>query len=332
MNEKTISVVALSSRDYPSLEAKLSEAIEWLEVAASHGSDLAVLPETLNLYFGDGAGNPEAPSAEEMALDDWETATLPLREAAVRLGMAVTIPVLLREKGRLVNAFFLVSRTGETLGGYRKQYPAYGEVLEGITGEDVSSPIAWEGLLVGGAICFDTWFSDVFQKQAAAGAELFLVPSLWPGGTFLNAEAVRLSTPIAVAYPAWSRIIDIDGTEKTGGGYRNETLRFGFGSPVYSTTLNFNRVAVHADRAQQKMVAIEKAYGPKVRIRFDQNNCLFFVESLHPGLEVREILNRFELQTLQEYFGSYHALFESNRNLHERSAHGPSRAILPSSP
>jgi predicted amidohydrolase len=305
VNERTISVIALSSRDYPSFEAKLREAASWMEISAGQGADLAVLPETLNFYQGDGAENPNALRAEDVALEDWETATALLRDTAVRLGIAVTIPVLIREGDRLVNTFFLVSKKGEVLGSYRKRFPAYGEVLDGIAGETPEPLIDWDGIQVGGAICFDTWFSEVFDSQAAAGAQLFLVPSLWPGGSFLNASAIKLSVPIAVAYPAWSRIIDIDGREIVGGGYRNETLGFGFGSPVFTASLNFNRAAVHADRAQQKMVDVERAYGRRVGVRFDQQNCLFFVESRDPDLPVTEILERFELVTLQQYFRNY---------------------------
>lgn len=308
MNERRISVIALSSRNYPSFASKLQEAVRWLEIAAGHGSNLAVLPETLNLYCGDGAVNTHAPGLEDLALDDWETPTAPLREAACRLGLAVTIPVLVREDGRLVNVFHLVSRDGEILGAYRKRYPAYGEVLEGLPGGRPEPLIPWEGIKIGGAICFDTWFPDVFETQAADGAQLFLIPSLWPGGTFLNSSALKLSVPIALAYPAWSRIIDMDGREIASGGYRNETLRFGFGAPVYTAAINFNRVAIHADFAQQRMLEVERAYGPRVRVRFDQDNCLFYLESRDPDLDVREILDRFELVTLQQYFANYHSI------------------------
>lgn len=306
MIERTISVISLSNRSFPSFEAKLQEAIRWLEIAATHGSDLVVLPEALNIYFGDGAASLQALSLEEAALEDWETSTAPLREAARRLGLAVTIPVLVREGSRLVNTFHLASRDGEILGSYRKRYPAYGEVLAGLPGEDPQPLIVWEGIKIGGAICFDTWFTDVFETQAAAGAQLFLIPSLWPGGTFLNSSALKLSTPMALAYPAWSRIIDIDGREIAAGGYRNETLSFGFGSPVYTASLNFNRATIHADQAQHRMVELERAYGTRVRVRFDQDNCLFFLESRDPALSVEEILTRFDLVTLQQYFTNYH--------------------------
>ena len=60
MLERTISAVALSNADFPSFEAKVAEAVHWVQYAANEGSQLAVLPEAMSIYKGDGPGNPEA--------------------------------------------------------------------------------------------------------------------------------------------------------------------------------------------------------------------------------------------------------------------------------
>ncbi|MBI4026605.1 MAG: carbon-nitrogen hydrolase family protein [Verrucomicrobia bacterium] len=304
MNQKTISVIALSNRDFPSFAAKVAEAVQWIELAANQGADLAVLPEAINLYKGDGPGNPNALSWEEAALDDWQGQTAALFEAAVRFKIAVAIPVVTRERGHLTNSFFLVSKAGKVLGRYQKMQPTAGELEHGvIPGEP--GVFEWEGLKIGGGICFDTNFPRVFDLQAQQGAQLFLVASLWPGGSALNYYALRHSTPIALAYPAWSRIIDIDGREVAEGGYRHETLRFGFGAPVYTATLNFDRVTLYGDLNQQKMDAVQRTYGGQVRIRFDQQNCLFFLESRSMELTVQDVMKRFELVPARDYFSRF---------------------------
>src|SRR5206468_385803 len=122
--------------------------------------------------------------------------------------------------------------------------------------------------------------------QTAAGADIFLVPSLWPGGSQLNYYALQYGTPIILAYGNWSRIIDIDGRELAEGGYRCETLRFGYGSAAVTATINFDRVQLHADYNQQKMLAVEQHYGARVRVTFDQQNCLFIVESRDEDLPI----------------------------------------------
>lgn len=295
MLEKTIATIALDNRDFPSFAAKLEEAVQWIELAAAQGAELAVLPEVINRYCGDGPGNPRKLPAEEEILDDWQRQTEPLFDAARRCGLAVTIPIThTLGDGKYVNCFYLVSREGEILGRYQKLRPTPGALKNGAEPGQVSL-IEWDGLKIGGAICFDTHFPWVFDAQARAGADLFLVPSLWPGGDYLSYYALRYSTPIALAYPAWSRIIDIDGREIVAGGYRNETLRFGFGAPVYVATINFDRVALYADHNQQRMVDVQRAYGKKVRVTFQQQNCMFYLESRDPELTVQEVMQRFEL-------------------------------------
>ncbi len=301
MNEKTISVIALGNHDYPSFEAKLAEAVKWIEIAAAQEADLAVLPECLNIYCGDGAVNSKRPTYDQIALDDWERQTFVLREAAVRFRIAVTVPVMIREGKHLANCFFLVDRDGKTVGRYQKMFPTPAELDRGVQ-PGKPALIEWEGLKVGGAICFDSCFPATFEMQAALGAQLFLMPSYWPGGSQLNYRALHHSTPIALAYPAWSRIVDIDGHEVAEGGYRHETLRFGFGIPVYTATLNFDRVALFGNHNQEKIVEVQRALGRKVRIRFDQPNCLFFLESRAKDLTTKEIVRQFSLIPAEDYF------------------------------
>ena len=304
MNTKTISVIALSNRDFPSLAAKLDEAVQWVELAAGQGADLAVLPETINLFRGDGPGNPQALSYAEAALDNWERDTQPLFAVAKRRGIAVTIPVLVREGDHLRNLFAVVAKTGQVIGQYQKAQPTAGELQDKVR-PGKPAVFEWEGLTVGGGICFDTNFPRIFEEQARQGAQLFLVPSLWPGGSALNYYALRYGTPIALAYPAWSRIIDIDGAELVAGGYRHETLRFGFGAPVYTATINFDRVALHTDACQQKIVAIQKKYGAQVGVRFDQQNALFYLESRSPEFTVADIMREFHLISAREYLAQF---------------------------
>jgi predicted amidohydrolase len=298
MNEKTLAAISLDNRDFPSLRAKLEEAARWIELAAAQGAELAVLPEMLNAYRGDGPDNPHRMTPAEIALDDWQAACSPLLDAARRAATAVTVPLIIRRGNCLHNSFFLASKTGELLGEYHKAFLTDQELSNGIQ-PGRSRLIEWEGLKVGGAICFDTNFPHVFARQA--DADLFLIPSLWPGGAQLNHYALEHAAPIVLAYPAWSRIIDIDGRELASGGYRNETLRFGYGSAVVLSTINFDRVQLHADYNQEKMLAVQQHYGPRVRIRFDQPNCLFILESRSSDLTVREVMQRFDLISRRQY-------------------------------
>lgn len=298
MNVKRIAAIALSMRDFPSLAAKVDEAARWLEHAAGLGADLVVFPEEINKYRGDGPGNPLALPIEEAALDSFEPVAR-LLELAQRLRVALALPLLLREGGHYLNEFHVFSREGLRLGAYRKICPTPGELEAGVLRGSFEQPlIPWEGLQIGGALCFDSHFEEVFARQAERGANLFLMPSLWPGGRQLEWFALRYGAPIVLAYPAWSRILDLDGRECAGRGYREETLRFGFGSPIAIADLNFDRCLVYDSKP---WVDIERKYGRKVQVTFDQVNVLVSIESLSDEITVAEICREFGIEPYPAY-------------------------------
>ena len=176
MKRHTLSAIALTNADFPSLEAKLEEAVKWIEIAAAQGAELAVLPETLGTYCGDGPDNPRALPFPEIVLRNWREQTRLLFDCATRCSIALTIPIYVEEDGVIANVFYLVSKTGEVLGRYVKNYPTSGELDEGVMPGDIDL-LEWEGLKVGGGICFDLNFPDLFAGQRAAGAQLILCPS-----------------------------------------------------------------------------------------------------------------------------------------------------------
>lgn len=301
MREKTIATVALQEGGFPGLHDTLREAARWVEVAAAQGAHLAVLPETINLLH---RRNDTVP-IDEFALEDWERDTTLLREAAARCRVALILPLLVRSEGILANRFYVLSSDGAVLGYYQKRVPAPGERLAGV---DVGNtrPILWEGLRIGGAICVDVYYPNVvFEPQIEAGADLFVIPSLTPAGVLLDASAVTYGVPFVLAYSQWNRILDRDGTELAAGGYRSETLRFGFGSPVFQATINFDAVTLFADFNQDKMRDVQRHYGDQVRIRFSQPNALFMLESRSEDLSVAEVMKQFGLVSRRDHFAQH---------------------------
>lgn len=298
MNEKNIATVALRDGGFPDLEAILREAAAGVEAAASQGADLAVLPETINLLLSHAADVP----LHELALDDWRSGSAILWETAAQHGIALVLPLLVHDKDALANRFYVLSRDGTELGFYQKQVPAKGERLAGVV-PVATEPIPWEGLRLGGGICIDTYFPDqVFEPQMEAGADLFVIPSMTPAGPFLDTCAIDYGVPFVLAYSPWSRILDRDARELAAGGFRSETVRARFGFAVQLATVNFDAVSLFADFNQDKMREVERRYGKRVRIRFDQSSCIFVLESRSPDLEVKEIMSQFGLVSRRDYF------------------------------
>ena len=298
MNEKIIATIALREEGFANLGETLQEAARWVEVVAAQGAQLAVLPETINLLHRKDASIP----LEEFAIEDWHKETAVLCEAAVRCGISLVLPLLVRDHGILANRFYVLSKDGNPLGHYQKRAPAPGEMASGVESGN-TSPIRWEGLRIGGAICVDVYYPQVvFDPQAESGVDLFLIPSLTPAGSVLDSSAVTYGVPFVLAYSSWSRILDRDGTELAAGGYRSETLRFGFGLPVLQATINFDAVTLFADQNQEKMRDVQRHYGSSVRIRFNQPNCIFKLESRSADLSVDDVMRQFGLVSRRDYF------------------------------
>ncbi len=303
MKIKRIAAISLSNRDFTDLDEKLAEACRWVSLAARMGCDLAVLPETMNEYAGDGPDNPRALSLADIALDDWQSDCAQLLECAAAHNIAVTVPIMEREGDDLYNVFHLVGRDGTPVGRYTKQFPTDGELKAGV--KPRQDPVMlWEDIHVGGAICFDMNFPQAFARQIEAGAQLLLCPSLFPGGDQLNYFAATFQVPIALAYPAWSRIINPLGREVAAGGYRHETLRFGFGVPICVADINFDSAVFHFDYNQQQIEPILRRHGKDVWLTFDQENVRFMLESRSPQLTVAQIAREFELVTAGDYLAT----------------------------
>lgn len=298
MNEKSIATIALRDQGFADFPAVLKDAAHWIEAASAQGADLAVLPETINLLHRAAQGAP----LEDVALEDWRNETAMLCEAAARHRISLVLPLLVREGTTLANRFYLLSRDGSELGFYQKLVPATGERIAGVQPARCI-PLHWEGLTLGGGICIDVYFPhSVFGPQVEAGADLFVIPSMTPAGAFLDSCAVLYGVPFVLAYSPWSRILDRDGKELAAGGFRSETLRAGLGAPLQQATINFNAISLFADFNGEKIEDLQRHYGSKVRVRFDQANCLFFVESRSVDLSISEIVREFGLVSRRDYF------------------------------
>jgi len=311
MKCKTLAAVALSNRDYTSLDAKIDQAIHWTRFAAGQGAELVVLPETLAQYYGDGVDAVKPQPFEDKVVTDWRGTFDRLLDAAVTAGVATVLCNFEPVEGGFANAFYVVDKAGNTCGRYQKMYPTPAELDSGVVPGGVQPLIEWDGLKLAGAICFDSTMPEGIEQQARRGADLLVMPSYWPGGTVLDHLARRYTMPVALAYPAWSRVIDAFGTPVAETGNRFETQRFGFGAPVALGTVNLDAVSLFGDTNQQKIVDIQSHYGDKVRVRFDQRDCLFLLESCCSDTTVDEIVQQFGLVPYQQYFADCMARCEA---------------------
>lgn len=117
------------------------------------------------------------------------------RENSVNV-VSGTIPE--EDNGKWYNTSFLISRTGDLIGRYRKMHlgPLEGEYVAG----DEIGFFSVDAVKVGLGICRDLWFPEYWRLLKKRGASLFAVPSFiekpeW-GGFLAMAEARALENQV----------------------------------------------------------------------------------------------------------------------------------------
>jgi deaminated glutathione amidase len=196
--------------------ANLEAASGLIAQAASHGSDLVVLPE--NAMYANG--DPKAGIAEETEPVDGPfasaIASLAKEHAiAVVAGMTETAA----GSGKPSNTVLAVDRTGERFGVYRKVhlYDAFGYRESDRIQPQPAKALTFTlgGLTFGVMTCYDLRFPEMARFLVDAGAEAVVVPAAWVVGpakedhwtTLLRARAIENTAYVlgcGQTGPAWS--------------------------------------------------------------------------------------------------------------------------------
>lgn len=211
----TIAAVQFEAGPEQSLVANVDRAMD--VVADLNDVDIACLPE----YFS----TPYFPAEQDgdafdLAVDEDGPILHEVRETARATDTAVVAPLFERSQpgGRYYNTAFVVDRTGDLVGKYRKlhpfQRPGYNEAFYFAPG-DLGAPVFdLGGLTAGIMICYDRHFPEIARAQALRGADIVFVPTCSFGEE--NRDAVWTSelTGIAVANSVYVVGVNRAGTER----------------------------------------------------------------------------------------------------------------------
>ncbi len=152
---------------------------------------LIVLPEMFGTGFS--LATDRTVEAEGGATTDF------LKSLAAEHGCAVVGGVVeAGTDGRPRNRALAVAPGREILARYTKIHPfsGAGEAAVHVAGTEVVT-FLWGGLCFAPFVCYDLRFPEVFRAAAGRGAEVFLVPALWPARrqhhwlTLLQARAIE---------------------------------------------------------------------------------------------------------------------------------------------
>ncbi len=173
MRKFTISLGQMTPRIGQS-ETNFEQLRKWAAEAAQRGSDLVLFPE---LWSTGGD------------LANWERHAAPLggglfsklADLASELGLAIGGSILERHDGRAYNTFALFGARGEQLAVYRKLHLfALMQEDKWLAAGDTPTLLEASWGRTGLAICYDLRFGELFRHYALAGAEIVLLPAMWP--------------------------------------------------------------------------------------------------------------------------------------------------------
>jgi predicted amidohydrolase len=168
-----LAVTSIDNPDGEDHSAVIGNCVAAIAEAGERGADLVVLPEESDIIAGGAYG--------AYALEE-HPAFNAFREQAMRsrVGLVATLSVRVGE--RHANTGFLLDRTGNLAGLYRKKHPAPTEeaiLTEPIAAGDPFPVFAFEGVTLGIAICMDIHFPEMFRIYGLKGADLVCVPTMY---------------------------------------------------------------------------------------------------------------------------------------------------------
>jgi beta-ureidopropionase len=259
-------------------DAKLKLAIDHLHTAGKNGVDIACLPEE---FAGTKAEPIPGPTTKAVA------------KLAKQYNMYVICPIREQAGGKQYNTAVLIDRKGQVVGYYRKVFVFWGEGLhcstEGV--KVFETDFGKISILT----CFDLNFPELWRKCDALDVDIVFWPSAYGGGSPLNAFAILYHYYIVPV--GAGNIIDITG--KTFANIEKPRPK------QFIATLDLDRAFAHHDFNREKVEKMLKEHKDEIIVErnlSDEDLAPWWLfKAIKPGIRVRELLKKYEIETLREY-------------------------------
>jgi len=198
------------------------------------------------------------------------------------------------EKGRgRYNSAVLLDREGKLVGCYDKMFPTIPEMEGGVLPGRGAVVFDTDFGRIGALICFDLNFEELLAEYKRQGAELLCFLTAFRGGAMVPSIATRNQCFIASAVPHENGLI-VDPL----GRVLAESSQYG---RIIFARINLDSQIVHIDYNADRVRRLKEAYGPRVKIETASPEAVYFLSSLHPDRSIEQMIEEFEIETLDEY-------------------------------
>lgn len=196
-----LAVSSIDVREGETRSEVVANCVSAIAEAGARRADLVLLPEEADIIAGGQPG--------QYALDS-HPAFVAYREHAIRWKIGVVASLSAALEGGYANTGFLLGRSGELMGIYRKKHPAPTEeaIITTPTDGDPFPVFDYEGVRIGISICMDIHFPEMFRIYGLKGADLVCMPTMYLDYTGDMLESIEKARAIdSQMYFALSRYI-----------------------------------------------------------------------------------------------------------------------------
>lgn len=250
-------------------------AMEYLHAAGKAGADIVCLPEE---FCGSTPEPVPGPVTTEVGA------------LAREYGMYVICPIREAAGDHLFNTAVLLDREGKIAGRYRKVYPFWSENVH--AGEATVPYFDTDFGRIGILTCFDINFPELWTQAERNGTEILFWPSAFGGGFPLRGYAgIHAYYVVSVG--------DGDFIDMTGEDIVPEARPL---DHLFLATLDLDRTLVHKDYTREKVAELVSAYPEAIVLERDWHpEGWFMLRAVKPGVRVRDLCRRHDIETLREY-------------------------------
>ena len=278
-------------------ESRIKRILERMQDVAGYRPDLICLPELVDTSWVD-----EVVAISEIAEDEKNPGpvTSRLAEFAKKNNCYVASPVYTKKDGNFYNSCLLIDRKGNIAGAYNKMHPVKDEILTGKPGKEAigvlpgakNQPVIETDFgKIGIQICYDANWQDGWENYKRQGAEIILFSSQFPGGRMLNYLAWRYGCYIISSTGGDARIIDMSGNDL----HASSTfVRYAWAD------INLEKMNADTWPTNERLPDLFSKYGNRLGIKVWDNTGVITIESLDPGIKVKDVLKEFKILTVEE--------------------------------